>query len=172
PPGAGMMRVPLSDANTTVSEFVERTPPQMNLSLFALRRGALLTLTMLLAFALVACSSGDGDASEPAGSSGDAGGGTATVSGGAVEITAADLAFSATTIQATAEAFTITLVNNDTVPHNISIYTEEGGDRLVEGTVVNAGETVEVQVEALDAGEYYFVCDIHPDDMNGTVVVG
>jgi len=168
-----MMQVPLSDANTTVSEFVERTPPQMNLSLFALRRGALLTLTMLLAFALVACSSGDGDASDPAGSSGDAGGGTVTVSGGAVEITAADLAFSATTIQATAgEAFTITLVNNDTVPHNISIYTEEGGDRLVEGTVVNAGETVEVMVDALDAGEYYFMCDIHPADMNGTVVVG
>ncbi|MEO6295042.1 MAG: cupredoxin domain-containing protein [Candidatus Limnocylindria bacterium] len=146
----------------------------MNLSFLALRRSAILTVTMLLAFALAACSSGDGDASEPAAGSSDAGGGsgTATVSGGAVEITAADLEFSAATIEATAgEAFTITFVNNDTQPHNISFYTEEGGERLVEGAVINAGETVEVQVDALDAGEYYFRCDIHPD-MNGSVVVG
>lgn len=144
----------------------------MNLSFLALRRGAILTLTLLLAFALAACSSGGTDASEPVGSSGDAGGGTATVSDGAVEITAANLEFSATTIEATAgEAFTITLVNSDTTPHNISIYTEEGGDRLVEGAVINAGETIEVQVDALDAGEYSFMCDIHPD-MNGSVVIG
>lgn len=143
----------------------------MNLPLFALRRGALLTLTMILTVALAACSSGDGDASEPAGD-GNTGGGTATVSGGAVEITAADLTFSATTIEATAgEAFTITLVNNDSAPHNISIYTEEGGDTIVEGAVINPGETVEVQVDALEAGEYFFVCDIH-SEMTGTVVVG
>jgi plastocyanin len=142
----------------------------MHLNFLALRRGALLALTMLLAFALAACSGGD-DASEPAATSGD-GGGTATVTDGAVEITAADLAFNATTIEATAgEAFTITLVNDDTAPHNISIHTEEGGDTIVEGVVINGGETVEVQVPALDAGEYFFMCDIHPD-MNGTVVVG
>ena len=146
----------------------------MNLSLFALRRGAILTLSLLLAFALAACASGSGDASEPAASApgADGGGETATVTDGAVEITAADLAFSATTIEATAgEAFTITLVNNDSAPHNISIYTEEGGERLVEGAVINQGETVEVQVDALDAGSYYFMCDIHPE-MNGTVAVG
>ncbi len=147
----------------------------MNLSLFALRRGAILTITMLLAFALAACSAGDGDASEPAAESagaGDGGSGTATVTDGAVEITAENLEFSANTIEATAgEPFTITLVNNDTAPHNISIYAEEGGEVIVEGAVINQGETVEVQVDALAAGEYYFLCDIHPE-MNGAVVVG
>jgi len=151
----------------------------MTLRFFALRRGAVLTLTLLMAFVLAACSSDDGGSDgaageESAAATADAGGGsaTATVEGGTVEITAADLAFSANTIEAPAgEAFTITLVNNDTAPHNISIYTEEGGDTIVEGTVINGGETTEVEVSALDAGEYFFVCDIHPE-MNGTVVVG
>ncbi len=140
----------------------------MNIPSLALRRGASLSIAMLMAVALVACSDGGGDASEPA----DEGGGTVAVSGGAVEITAADLEFDANTIEAPAgETWTITLVNNDTAPHNISIFSEEGGDEIVIGDTVNGGETVEVEVPALDAGEYYFQCDIHPD-MNGTVVVG
>ena len=147
----------------------------MSPSFFALRRGAILTITMLLAFALAACAAGDGDASEPAAESagaGDGGSGTATVTDGSVEITAENLEFSANTIEAPAgEPFTITLVNNDSAPHNISVYTEEGGEVIVEGAVINQGETVEVQVDALDAGEYYFLCDIHPE-MNGTVAVG
>ena len=99
----------------------------MNLNSFALRRGALITLILVFATALAACS-GNSDESQPA--DGDGGGnGTATVADGAVEITAEGLAFDATTIEAAAgEDFTITLVNNDSAPHNISIYTEEGGE--------------------------------------------
>jgi len=139
----------------------------MNQTSFALRRGALITLILLVASVLAACS-GNSDASEPA----DGDGGTATVADGAVEITAEGLAFDASTIEAAAgEAFTITLVNNDSAPHNISIYTEEGGDLLGEaGATAEAGQTVTLDVAALDAGTYYFQCDIHPD-MNGTVVV-
>ena len=141
----------------------------MNLNSFALRRGALITLILVFATALAACS-GNSDESEPA--DGDGGNGTATVADGAVEITAEGLAFDATTIEAAAgEDFTITLVNNDSAPHNISIYTEEGGELLGEvGATAEAGQTVTIDVSALDAGEYYFQCDIHPD-MNGTVVV-
>ena len=141
----------------------------MNLTSFALRRGALIALIVVFATALAACSN-NSDASEPA--DGDGGGtGTATVADGAVEITAEGLAFDATTIEAAAgEDFTITLVNNDSAPHNISIYTEEGGEALVTGGTAEAGQTVTIDVSALDAGEYYFQCDIHPD-MNGSVVV-
>ena len=151
----------------------------MNHRFFGLRRGAVLSLTLLMAFAVAACQSNDagtdgGAAATESAAAGDGsgGGGTATVEGGAVEITAANLEFGASTIEAPAgEAFTITLVNNDSAPHNISVYTEEGGDSIVEGEVIEGGQTVEVEVPALDAGEYFFVCDIHPD-MNGTVVVG
>ena len=38
------------------------------------------------------------------------------------------------------------------------------------GGTAEAGQTVTIDVSALDAGEYYFQCDIHPD-MNGSVVV-
>ncbi len=143
--------------------------------MFALRRGAVLTLTLLLGIALAACSSNGGD--DNGGNGGEASnnggstGGTATVSDGAVEISADNLEFNVSTIEATAgESFTITLVNNDSAPHNISIYTEEGGDEIVIGDTAAGGETVTVEVPALDAGTYYFHCDIHPD-MNGDVVV-
>jgi plastocyanin len=141
----------------------------MNTSSFALRRGALITLILVLASALAACSGGS-DASEPA----DGGtGGTATVENGAVEITSVELEFDVSTIEAPAgEAFTITLVNNaDTQPHNVSIYTEQGGDLIGEvGPTAEAGQTVTTDVAALEPGTYYFQCDIHPD-MNGTIVV-
>lgn len=134
------------------------------------RRAALPTLALTLILVLAACSSGDDGSS--AGASGDnTGGGTVEVVDGAVEITAADLAFDANTIVAAAgEGFTVTLVNNDSAPHNFAVYVEEGGEPIVQGDVVDGGETVEIEVPALDAGEYFFVCDLHPD-MNGTVVV-
>jgi plastocyanin len=133
------------------------------------RRAALPTLALALILALAAC--GGGEESAAAASGDNTGGGTVEVVDGNVDITAADLAFDATTIVAPAgEAFTITLVNNDTAPHNIAIYVEEGGDPIVQGDVFDGGAEVTVEVPALDAGEYFFVCDLHPD-MNGTVVV-
>jgi plastocyanin len=125
----------------------------------ALRHGPLLIAVGLL---VAACSSG-GASERPAA--------PATVTDGAVTITADDLAFDATSIEATAgEAFVITLVNDDSAPHNIDIYTEEGGERLVQGDVINGGETVAIDVPALEAGTYFFVCEIHTD-MNGPLIV-
>lgn len=95
------------------------------------------------------------------------------MSGGAVTVTAVrDLAFDTSVIQAPAgAAFTITLVNNDIAPHNISVYTAEGGERIVLGTIINEGETTRIDVPALEAGTYYWVCDLHTT-MNGTLVIG
>jgi DNA-binding transcriptional MerR regulator len=75
----------------------------------ALRRGALITLVLVFATALAACS-GNSDESEPA----DGGaGGTATVADGEVAISADNLEFDASTIEAPAGAeFTITRGNN------------------------------------------------------------
>ena len=148
----------------------------MNHLFFALRRSAHLGLAAMLVLAMAACAPADegGTTTSSAPASAGEGGsdsGTATVADGAVEITAANLEFDANVIEAAAgEAFTITLVNDDSAPHNISVYTAEGGEEIVLGEVIEGGQTVEVEVPALDAGEYYFVCDVHPD-MNGTVSV-
>ncbi len=130
-----------------------------------LRRGGAFSLVIGMVALLAACST-------PADSGSDnAGGGTVAVVDGVVLLTAADLAFDASVIQAPAgAAFTISFTNNDSAPHNVSVYTEEGGDQIATSDPVNQGETLEVEVPAQDAGEYFFVCDIHPD-MNGTIVV-
>ncbi len=141
----------------------------MTSHLFALGRGAILAITTLLAVALVACSGG-GETSDP--TDDNVGGGTIAVVDGAVAISADDLEFDANVIQATAdEGFTVTFSNLETEPHNWSIYTEEGGDPIAQGAVIGEGETDEIVVPALDAGEYFFVCDVHPVEMTGTVVV-
>ncbi len=154
----------------------------MTRSFFALRRGAPIVLSLALAFGLAACAEGDtessaaangGDASAAAsaGTGGD-GGSTAEVSGGTVEVSAADMAFSVETITAPAgESFTVTFTNNEAVPHNFSVYTEEGGEEIAVGNVINEGETDEITIEGLEPGEYFFVCDVHPTEMTGTLVV-
>lgn len=146
----------------------------MNFNSSVSRRAPILTIG-ILAFALAACSSGNGGGNgggTDAPSDDTTGGGTVAVSGGALEISADALAFDANVIQAAAgEAFTVTLVNNDSVPHNFSVYTEEGGEVIVAGDIIEGGETVEIEVPALDAGEYFFVCDVHPAEMTGSIVV-
>jgi plastocyanin len=145
---------------------------------FALPRTVLLGVCLVLVFALAACSTtdsgngGNGGGESTAASAGaGSGGGTATVENGAVDMSAADLAFDVSTIEAPAgETWTITFTNNDSAPHNVAIYTEEGGDPIVVGDVINGGETTTIEVPALDAGTYYFHCDVHPE-MNGSVVV-
>lgn len=136
-----------------------------------LRRGMVLTSVIALVALMAACSSASESAAD--GDDGDnTGGGTIAVTDGAAELSAADIAFDANVIQAVAgEAFTITFTNNDSAPHNVAIYTEEGGEEIVVGDVIDGGVTTEVQVDALEAGEYFFVCDIHPGEMSGSVVV-
>jgi plastocyanin len=140
---------------------------------FALRRGAVLSLVSILALVVAACSAADEGGATPAASEDDSlGGGTIAVVDSSVDISAADLAFDANVIQAPAgEAFTVRFTNNDAVPHNWSIYTEEGGEPIAVGNIINEGEVDEISVPELEPGEYFFVCDVHPVEMTGTVVV-
>lgn len=144
----------------------------MKLSTFVLRRGAILTLTLSVATVLAACSGASSGASPADPSDDNSAGGTVSVTDGALAISSDDLAFDANVIQATAgEAFTVTLTNDDTDPHNFSVYVEEGGEEIVTGNIINEGETDEVEVPALEAGEYFFVCDVHSGEMTGSIVV-
>ena len=142
----------------------------MNRSSFALRRGATLSVTLGLAIALAAC--GGGDTDSPAASDDNTGGGTVAVVDGNVDLSANNLEFDASVIQAPAgEEFTITFTNLESQPHNVAVDTEEGGDEIVTGEVIEGPDaTTTITVPALEPGEYYFVCDIHTN-MNGTIVV-
>ena len=87
-------------------------------------------------------------------------------------MTAENIEFSVETITAPAgEAFTVTFTNNEAVPHNFSVYTEEGGEEIAVGEVIGEGETDEIEIDALEPGEYFFVCDVHATEMTGTLVV-
>lgn len=138
---------------------------------FALRRSALITLTLTLGLALAACSS-DAVASPSApASASEAPAVSDAPATGDLTITAEEMVFStdALTAQAGGE-IVVTFTNNDTVPHNFSVYTEEGGDVIAIGDIINEGQTDEVSLGELAPGSYYFVCDLHPE-MNGTLTV-
>lgn len=64
--------------------------------------------------------------------------------------------------------FDLVLHNNDSIQHNVSIYSDEGhSQRVFGGDIANGGVHV-YHVQALAAGTYYFQCDIHPA-MKGTI---
>ena len=117
-------------------------------------------LAMALTAILTACGSTGADGGSDAPATGD------------VSITAAEMAFDPGTVTVTAdgEAFTIAFTNEDAMPHNIAIYSDESkSEKLFEGEMVTDGSIV-YDIPALDAGEYFFDCSLHPD-MTGTLVV-
>lgn len=108
--------------------------------------------------------------STPAAAEGEGGGGeTAT----GVTVTAAGVQFDTNSLSWPAdEETTVELVNDDTVPHNLSIYTDESAEEdLFVGAEVGAGSTTDYQVDPLEAGDYFFRCDLHPTSMTGTVTI-
>lgn len=96
---------------------------------------------------------------------------------GGLQVIATDNKFDKTEIAAKAgETVTITLVNDGRAIHNIAFYEEKNGESLPgqEGDAfekVAGGATGTMTFTAPAAGEYYFQCDFHPDQMFGTFVV-
>jgi plastocyanin len=102
-----------------------------------------------------------------------AGGGTSEPPAEAdTTVTAADMAFQpgTVTVSAGADSLTIALVNNDAMPHNIAISTDDSkAEKLFEGEMVTDG-TIIYDIGELEPGEYFFDCSLHPD-MTGTLIV-
>lgn len=94
-----------------------------------------------------------------------------TPAGGAADltITSRDNAFSSSTIAVpAAEGFTLRLINEDDVPHNIAIYRDSSaGQSVFIGELITAS-TIDYEIPALAAGTYYFRCDLHPE-MSGEI---
>jgi plastocyanin len=101
------------------------------------------------------------------------GGGEGGGGGGGLTVVAKALAFDTDEIDLPAgQPTTLTFDNEDAgVPHNIAIYSDDSlGETLFQGTQFPGIATEEYQIPALDAGTYYFHCDVHTT-MNGSVVV-
>lgn len=95
-------------------------------------------------------------------------------SGTSLKISAKNIKFDKSCLAAPAgKAFTITFDNKDSgVPHNVDIFTNSSATKsLFKGSTITGPKTTTYKVPALKAGTYYFRCDIHPTQMNGTFVV-
>jgi len=82
------------------------------------------------------------------------------------------MAFNTKSIEVTAgQPFTITVENQDTVPHNLNIYTQQGGTSIAvtDPQLIPAGGTGTLTTTIAQPGTYYFQCDVHPTQMNGTL---
>ena len=101
------------------------------------------------------------------------GGGEPPPAASGLSISAVDLQFSSDTLEFKAgEEAELEFVNDDasSIQHNVAIYEEEGGADIFVGEVIPGGQTTTYSVPAMEAGEFYFQCDVHPG-MNGTVTV-
>jgi plastocyanin len=131
----------------------------------------LVPVATLLVIVLAACSSAASSTPLPSGAEPPSD--CARVESGVITIEAENLEFSAPCMVANAgEAFTIHFVNNDAMPHDVAVYNDNSrSNELMRGEIQNGEGEMDYPVDALDAGQYYFDCTVHPTDMNGTLYV-
>jgi cytochrome c oxidase subunit II len=69
--------------------------------------------------------------------------------------------------------FQITYDNKEAVQHNIAIFrgNDASGENVFRGELFSGPRVVEYRVRALQAGAYYFHCDVHPTAMKGKLNV-
>ena len=87
-------------------------------------------------------------------------------------IVAVNLLFDPTSFTVPAgEPSIVTMDNQDGgIPHNIAIYTDDTAtESLFVGELVTGPVSIDYELPGLDAGEYFFRCDVHPTTMLGTV---
>jgi plastocyanin len=96
------------------------------------------------------------------------------VQDGTVAIVAVSLQFDTSCIRALAdEPFTIDFTNEDPDQHNVSIYptADDLQNPILQEPPFNGPAQETYEVPALEVGQNYFQCDVHPTTMNGIVDV-
>jgi hypothetical protein len=89
-----------------------------------------------------------------------------------------DIAFDPNTLDAPAnEDFTVVFSNEDSgTSHSFAIYesqeaAQSDGDPIAATTIESGPDEQELPVDALEAREYFFWCEVHTIQMTGTLVV-
>jgi plastocyanin len=69
---------------------------------------------------------------------------------------------------------TIHFVNEDAVQHNVAIFEGQDatGELVFRGDLIAGPAEIDYTFEAPPAGTYYFHCDVHPAEMQGTITFG
>jgi plastocyanin len=91
---------------------------------------------------------------------------------GGLTVVAKGTAFHPTTLNAPAGDAQIVLDNQDPLPHNIHLF--KGSDNKgasVGATTPESGPGKQTLSVSLQAGTYFFQCDVHPDQMQGKLTV-
>lgn len=92
------------------------------------------------------------------------------------ELVATDNKFAPTTLTVPQQVeITVKLTNRGRTKHNVHFYDREGGSTLADGAegeiIDGGGTTTNVVFTTPAAGNYFFMCDLHPTEMKGTLVV-
>jgi len=94
--------------------------------------------------------------------------GPADAAGKVLELSAENIAFSTSSLEAGAGEVTIRFANNDDgVPHNLHVT----GGGVDEKTDIEPGPVTQRLEMTLPSGAYSYVCDVHPQQMTGQLTI-
>jgi plastocyanin len=99
-----------------------------------------------------------------------------TTSAGEVAVTAADLSFTpATFVISRGVDITVTMTNSGALAHTINVYRDQAYSNAVADTgTISGGGTGELTLTSTDTGDatqLFFRCNIHRQEMQGTISV-
>jgi plastocyanin len=98
---------------------------------------------------------------------------TSSAAGNALTEVATDNKFAQTAYVLDAGAsYTLTLVNEGQAIHNWHILNAKGSDgKEITSRLVDPGKSDRLTFSLSKPGTYRFLCDVHPDEMKGTITV-
>jgi plastocyanin len=122
----------------------------------------LIATLALATVALAAAACGSTAAAPPASPAAPADPNAPTISADQLKFDKAELTVPA------GKPFQLSFTNKESAPHNVAIYTDSSASQVVYQGEIFSTATKVYDVPALEAGDYFFRCDVHPD-MVGTI---
>lgn len=141
------------------------------------RASALLMLVTAAGLIAAACGgddSGEEETAQPSQSSTAAPAATPGQTGAStLKVVGKDITFDRTELEANSGVISIEFDNqDDAIPHNFHVFRGTGPSGVsVDLTKITSGPVVQTLDLQLEPGAHFFQCDVHPNQMKGTLVV-